>query len=210
VWQDYHPVAELMAGIVAEASGAGIQKEVQQTIDAVATATADLAADEGATADKIAKLLRLDRSSAWRRLRKAALEGFIVNLETRRGQPGRYRVTSQEVELEDLLPSPEALADPYLYGDDATVQSARQVPENDQQIGCLGNCNRLQPAESPDPGCVPGASPHATANHRKDNGKAPSVARLQGFHGGEEEGPSDGDPFTGLKRSKWGLAHPDD
>ena len=33
--QDYCPVAELMGGIVAEASGTSISKELQQTIDAV-------------------------------------------------------------------------------------------------------------------------------------------------------------------------------
>lgn len=109
VEDDYAPVAELIGGIVAEASGVSIQKEVQETIEAVTTATAGLASDEGATADKIAKLLRLDRSSAWRRLRVAMNKGFIVNLETRRGQPGRYRLTDQEVEAEELLPSPEAL-----------------------------------------------------------------------------------------------------
>jgi hypothetical protein len=106
---DYRPVAELIGGIVAEASGTSIEKEIQETIDAVTLATADLSLDQGATADKIAKLLRLDKSSAWRRLNKAAFKGFIVNLESRRGQPGRYRVTNQEIEAEDLLPSIEVL-----------------------------------------------------------------------------------------------------
>ena len=60
-----------MGGIVAEASGTSVSKELQQTIDAVQAANAALSADEGATADKIAKLLKLDKSSAWRRLRVA-------------------------------------------------------------------------------------------------------------------------------------------
>jgi hypothetical protein len=109
VRDDYRPVAELIGGIVAEASGTSIEKEIQETIDAVTLTTADLSLDQGATADKIAKLLRLDKSSAWRRLNQAAFKGFIVNLESRRGQPGRYRVTNQEIEAEDLLPSIEAL-----------------------------------------------------------------------------------------------------
>jgi hypothetical protein len=107
IHQDYGPVAELMGGLVAEASGTGIPREVQETIDAVIAETSGLAADDGATADKIAKLLRLDKSSAWRRLRVAMSKGFVVNLETRRGQPGRYRMTKQEIETEELLPSPE-------------------------------------------------------------------------------------------------------
>jgi hypothetical protein len=101
----------LMGGIVAEGAGTSISKEVQATIDAVATATVGMPADDGATADKIAKLLKLDKSSAWRRLRVASTKGYIVNLETRKGQPGRYRVTTQEVEAEELLPAPEAVKD---------------------------------------------------------------------------------------------------
>jgi len=61
IHQDYRPVAELMGGLVAEASGTGIPREVQETIDAVIAETNGLAADDGATADKIAKLLRLDK-----------------------------------------------------------------------------------------------------------------------------------------------------
>ena len=107
--QDYRPVAELMGGIVAEASGASIPKAVQEVIDAVTAATADLGVGEGVTSDKIAKLLKLDQSAAWRRLRVAMNKGFVVNLETRQRQPGRYRVTDQEVEAEELLPASEAL-----------------------------------------------------------------------------------------------------
>ena len=68
-----------------------------------------MAIDDGATADNVAKRLRLERSSAWRRLNKAVFKGFIVNLETRHRQPGRYRLTDQEVEAEELLPAPEAI-----------------------------------------------------------------------------------------------------
>jgi hypothetical protein len=82
--EDYATVAELMGGIVAEASGASIPKEMQETIDAVTAATENTPPDEGTTANDIAKLLRLDKSSAWRRLGKAMDKGFIVNGETRR------------------------------------------------------------------------------------------------------------------------------
>ena len=39
---DYVPVAELMGGIMSEASGVGIETSVQETIDAVKIATAGL------------------------------------------------------------------------------------------------------------------------------------------------------------------------
>ena len=166
--QDYRTVAELMGSIVAEASGAGIEKEVQETIDAVTTATGGLTSEEGATADKIAKLLRLDRSSAWRRLNKAQFKGFIVNLETRHRQPGRYRVTNQEVEIEELLPSPTALAAECTpLAIDAHAQSARQTFENKEKNDCTADCK-----------------PHAIAKPLTDIEKVPPIARLHGLHGG--------------------------
>ena len=136
--QDYCPVAELMGGIVAEASGTSVSKELQQTIDAVQAATAALSADEGATADKIAKLLKLDKSSAWRRLRVAMNKDYIVNLEQRRGQPGRYRLTSQEVEAEAILPSPEAISE-RMHIPAKTVQP-RNRTRNRQPFERLSDC----------------------------------------------------------------------
>jgi hypothetical protein len=107
---DYLPIAKLMGGIVAEASGTSTSKEVQATIDAVKVSTANKPPDDGATAFEVAKLLKLDKSSAWRRLNVARDKGYVVNLEVRRGQPGRYRVTEQEVEVESLMPAPEEIA----------------------------------------------------------------------------------------------------
>jgi hypothetical protein len=205
VWKDYEPVAALMGGLVAEASGAGITKKLQETIDAVARETADLPPTEGVAAAKIGKLLRLDKSSAWRRLNNATFQGFVVNLETRRGQPGRYRLTGQEVEFEELLPPPGALVDPYFCGTDATRQPARQAPEIEKESGCIADCNQLPPAEPVSTDCASLATPHAIANTRKDNGKKPPVVRLHGFSGGEQEEPCDGDPFSCLKDGKWGL-----
>ena len=177
---DYGAVAELMANIVAEASGAGIRKEVQETMDAVTKANVGLASEDGATADKIAKLLRLDRSSAWRRLKVATTGGFIVNLETRRGQPGRYRVTNQEVEVQALLPSPEELAERLDPPETrATAQPESQAIEDHEENGC-----------------TPGCKPYATAKRMTDIEKVPQVARLHGLRGGTV---GDGDPFASLK-----------
>jgi hypothetical protein len=106
---DYLPVAKLMGGIIAEASGTSVAKEVQETVDAVRVAATNTAPDDGATAFEVAKLLKLDKSSAWRRLRVAMEKGFVINLETRRGHPGRYRITEQDVVAEELLPDVEAL-----------------------------------------------------------------------------------------------------
>ena len=63
--------------------------------------------DDGPTAYEVGKLLKLDKPTAWRRLRVAAEKGFVINLQVRKGQPGKYRLTEQEVEAEELLPSPD-------------------------------------------------------------------------------------------------------
>ena len=170
--EDYLPVAELMGGIVAEASGTSIQKEVQETIDAVSIACAGAAADQGATAFEVGKLLRLDRSSAWRRCNKACQAGFMVNLETRRGQPGRYRVTEQEVTAEELVPSLEALR-----GAMQPVQPCNpieKVKREQRDNGCTAGCTVASLA-----------SAHATAQpacnrqafeHKEESGTGCTVA----------------------------------
>ena len=106
---DYVPVAELMGGIMSEASGVGIEPQLRQTIDAVKVATAGQPEEYGATAFQIATRLKLDKSAAWRRLGVAMSKGYVVNLETRKGQPGKYRGTDQEIMPEPLLPSAKAL-----------------------------------------------------------------------------------------------------
>jgi hypothetical protein len=132
---DYVPVAELMGGIVAEGAGTSISKEVQATIDAVAKATAGKSTEDGASADKIGKLLKLDTSAAWRRLKVATNKGYIVNLEMRRGQRGRYRVSDQEVEAEPLLPSPKNVR-AYPSEIHANAQTASQGTEKISEIDC--------------------------------------------------------------------------
>lgn len=45
----------------------------------------------------------------WRRLKVARDQELMVNLETRKGRPGRYRAVSYSIEAEQMLPSPEEL-----------------------------------------------------------------------------------------------------
>ena len=61
-----------------------------------------------------------------------------TNLEQRRGQPGRYRPTSQEVEAEPLLPSPEAIAE--LMAENAQPVQPRNRTHNRQVFERLSDC----------------------------------------------------------------------
>jgi predicted ArsR family transcriptional regulator len=51
--------------------------------------------NHGATVRDVAEELRLDQSATRRRLYAALADGFIENLETRRGRPAQYRTTGQ-------------------------------------------------------------------------------------------------------------------
>ena len=90
---DYAVVRELLGAVVAHDAGLEISPSAQETIDAVARLTGTAAAQTGRTALEVGKVLNLDKSSAWRRLKAAAADGHLANLETRDGQPGRYVVS---------------------------------------------------------------------------------------------------------------------
>jgi hypothetical protein len=205
VWKDYQPVAELIGGVIAEASGAGIKKEVQETMEAVERETAHLPHDQGVTASKVAKHLRLDRSSAWRRLNNAILLGFVVNLETRRGQPGRYCLTGQEVDVEDLLPPPDTFVEARPYRSAATVQPAVEEVELVGENRCIADRNRFHPAEgSP----AMDARLNSTANQLRENDKIARVARVHEVVEREDGALLNVDSFAWLKDAKWGLKPP--
>ena len=104
---DYETVRRLLDAILAEGSGVAVNPAMTETIAAVTKATANLGEAEGASAQDIARLLKLDKSAARRRLLSARDEGFIVNLEQRKGMPGKYRAT--KVEPVAILPTTRAL-----------------------------------------------------------------------------------------------------
>jgi hypothetical protein len=110
---DYEIVRTLMNAIIAEGSGVAINPAITETIDAVVKATIDMAEAEGASAKAIGALLKLDRSAAWRRLLVACGDGYVVNLEQRKGMPGKYRVTGQKVEPINILPNAANLAEQF-------------------------------------------------------------------------------------------------
>ncbi|MFZ0147962.1 MAG: hypothetical protein WAM72_06380 [Xanthobacteraceae bacterium] len=141
---DYEVVRKLMNSIIAEGSGVAMNAAISETIDAVAKATFGTA--EGATAKDIAKLLKLDRSAAWRRLSAACDDGYIVNLEQRKGMPGKYRVADQKIEPVAILPTVSELAEQFFP--DTPLKPAQpcnrdEITEISQaDTGCKRPCNR--------------------------------------------------------------------
>lgn len=164
---DYEAVRGLLGPILAEGSGVAIKKTMLETITAVEGATAGLSEVEGADAQTIARALKLDKSAAWRRLSAAADEGFVVNLEQRKGMPGKYRRTAQGVEGATILPTTKSLAEYHPVSDDTP-------PASDPSQKTAQSCNRDEKAESfqSGDGCAQAHNRSAPACYRSAEGEA--------------------------------------
>jgi len=97
---DYLAVRELVADLIADGVGATVPTTVRETVEAVSKQDTG----EGATVKAVGESLKLDRSAAQRRIQSARERGYIVNLEEKRGKPGRYAVGDPLPEEIDLLP----------------------------------------------------------------------------------------------------------
>ncbi len=100
---DYGAVRDLVAEIVSAGAEASVTPKLQETIKAVAKinaqSPASIALDVVSTNDRadlsgvplwrIAKELRLDKSSASRRVDEAETRGYLINLEPRKGRPAK-------------------------------------------------------------------------------------------------------------------------
>jgi hypothetical protein len=120
--EDYREVHRLLADQLAEATGIRVPQSVRETYEAVQALTTSSVAGI-VNAKQVGDKLRIDRSTASRRLNAAVGAGLIENEENRPHRPGRYRcIDGAEITDTPVLPSPEAL--------EALVESADldQVP----------------------------------------------------------------------------------
>lgn len=99
---DYEAVRVLLEPLIA----AGVEATVPMTIRETVAAVDRLCPDENDTASiaAIARELRLDKSAASRRASVAKERGYLVNLETKRGQPAKYVLGEPLPEETPVLP----------------------------------------------------------------------------------------------------------
>lgn len=116
--EDYAAARALMGGLLAAASELKMRKAIAKTIAVVKELEhggrlGQLELEHGAggvTVRQVSDALKLDRSAALRRLRKAADDGYLINLETRPGRAARYRASEESPsEGGTLLPAPKAV-----------------------------------------------------------------------------------------------------
>jgi hypothetical protein len=106
---DYEAVRSLVSELVSEAVGATVPDTVRQTVNLVRELHEAGDENEGVKVGAVAKMLKIERSAATRRLQSARDRGYLVNLEDKQGKPARYvpgePLPSQAV----VLPVPDDL-----------------------------------------------------------------------------------------------------
>jgi hypothetical protein len=92
---DYEAVRTLVSDLVSEGIGGTVSVTVRETVDLVRALTDpdDLQPPphpDGVTVAVIKDMLKLERSAASRRISTAAKNGYLQNLEEKKGRPGRW------------------------------------------------------------------------------------------------------------------------
>jgi hypothetical protein len=85
--EDYAAVRELVAELISEGAEATVSTTVRETVEKLKSLHDD--EREAITIAKLAEELKLDKSTAWRRVRTAIERGYVKNLEDRKGRPAR-------------------------------------------------------------------------------------------------------------------------
>ena len=104
--EDYAVVRELVSDIVSEGVGATVAPSVRETVETVRLL---LESNPEVALTKVAKHLKLDKSAASRRVAVAVQQGYLENLEDRKGRPARLVLGDPLPDKVDVLPMVEAL-----------------------------------------------------------------------------------------------------
>ena len=110
--EDYAVVRELVADLVSEGVGGTVRETVKETVRTVAKLTKPEEV-ETVGIKKVADRLKLDRTTAQRRVKAAAEEGYLVNEEDQRGKAARWCIGEPMPADVVVLPTREALEAEY-------------------------------------------------------------------------------------------------
>jgi hypothetical protein len=132
--RDYEAIRAIMNPMLSASTGIRVDDKLSLTVRAVKNATASMHELEGATGYQVGEKFdpSLDKGVARKRLIDAAKEGYVVNLETRRGQPAKWRLTDQPVPNQGEALPPYS---PHLAFTDATVHPNGKDHEEEILIG---------------------------------------------------------------------------
>jgi hypothetical protein len=124
---DYKAVYNLVSDLLNETVRATVSEKIRETVEAVRELTLNT---ESTNVVKVAERLNIDKSAALRRIRVAIEDGYIMNLEDKRGRPAKLTIADPMPEEEGILPDPEKLNTSYYpHEDRATVQPLPTIGE---------------------------------------------------------------------------------
>jgi hypothetical protein len=123
---DYAAIRELVNDLLGEAVRATISATTRETVVAVAL----LQVEDGVPVTAIARHLKLDHSATYRRIATATDAGYLTNLETRKGRPGRYAVGDPMPDDIALLPAADAIEAIMATETKGGMHDCRTVPGN--------------------------------------------------------------------------------
>lgn len=123
---DYRRVYELVSDLVSEGVKATVSETVRETVEAVRT----LGWGKQVRVSQVARYLKLDESSALRRVRVATKDGYLVNLEDKKGLPAKLELGDPLPDETLVLPDPDEL-ETMLCGN-PSVSTATLQPQGPQ------------------------------------------------------------------------------
>lgn len=107
--EDYRAVYDLVVDILSEGVQTTVKKEIRETVEAVREIVKD-DDQKSATVIQVAGRLDLDKSAASRRVRMAIEDGYLINLQDKKGQPAKLVIGDPlPAEEEPVLPHPDSL-----------------------------------------------------------------------------------------------------
>ncbi len=111
---DYAAVHGLIADLIAQGIDATVSDETRETVDAVEALKREK--PDGVSYKDVGERLGLDKSSAQRRCQVALKNGYLKNLEEKKGKPARLQVGEPLPGRNAVLPSPQELETLYESG----------------------------------------------------------------------------------------------
>jgi hypothetical protein len=161
---DYARVRELVAPLIGESIGTTVRAATRGTVEAVAALGASAGDDRdegrGVQAQAVVRHLGLHKSTVSRRLGVAKADGYLVNLETVQGRPGRWVLGDPLPDEETLLPTVTKLQG-FMAARATAGEGEGAAQEADEESGCKvaaisggreGEGGYVPPPEDPDDG----------------------------------------------------------
>jgi hypothetical protein len=124
---DYEAVRTLVEPLIAAGVDATVSEAMRETVEAVARLCPNK--EDTASVAAIARELRLDKGSASRRASAAKERGYLVNHETKRGQPAKYALG--EPLPDDAVILPDRCSVAVVFEGDSLPPPAAVASEDD-------------------------------------------------------------------------------